>query len=45
MNVTFIRGEKIEIDFGEGRIVILTWEEWMDLRRMQNRLIRTEPND
>lgn len=43
MKVTIERGEKFTVEFSKKKSIELTWEEWMEFRRMQNLLIYTKP--
>lgn len=45
MKLKITKGETFRIEADETRFIVLDWQEWMDLRRMQNALIRTEPTD
>lgn len=42
MEVIF-KNNEFTIKFTTGKIIVLTWEEWMEMRKMQNFLIYTEP--
>lgn len=36
-------GTLFTVEFPNGKTLVLTWEEWMALRMVQNSLIYTEP--
>lgn len=44
MTVTIDCGEEFTIYFNTGKQIVLTHQEWMEMRQMQNSLIFTEPN-
>jgi len=43
MKVTIENADKFTVKLTSGQVIILSWEEWMELRRIQNSLIHTEP--
>ena len=43
MKVTITLGETFLVEFSTGKAVELTHQEWLELRKMQNALIYTEP--
>lgn len=42
LSVRFDGGE-FTVTFSSGTVIVLTWEEWMEMRKVQNSLIYTEP--
>lgn len=43
MTVQIIKGETFILTFSNGKRIELSHQEWMELRKMQNSLIYTEP--